>query len=238
MLKKCTLKDKTYFNWSTGKDSALALYYLLQDTNYDITKLVTTINGKHNRVTMHGLPVNLLKAQVKAIGIPLQTITLPEMPSMAEYERTMTKTITDLKNEGFNHTVFGDIFLEDLKAYREQNLKPFNIKALFPLWKKDTKVLINTFIDLGFKAVIVCANSKYFSEAFVGQTITKELINNLPKDVDVCGENGEFHTFCFDGPIFKAPVPFSIGEKVYREYDAPNKEHSKTGFWFCDLILE
>ncbi|WP_290696549.1 diphthine--ammonia ligase [Lacinutrix sp.] len=237
------MSNKTYFNWSSGKDSALALYYLLKDANFSIEKLVTTVNAHYNRVSMHGLPVNVLKAQIEAIGIPLQTIELPEQPSMEDYEHIMTKTVNSLKAEQFTHAVFGDIFLEDLKQYREDNLAKHNIKTVFPLWKKDTTTLINQFIDLGFKAVIVCASAKYFSEDFVGQTITKELIANLPKEVDVCGENGEFHTFCYDGPIFKKPILFSIGEKIYREYNTPKTEDSvcgsgKTGFWFCDLVLE
>ncbi|WP_044403915.1 diphthine--ammonia ligase [Lacinutrix sp. Hel_I_90] len=237
------MSNKTYFNWSSGKDSALALYYLLQDSNYTIGKLVTSVNTHFNRVSMHGLPLNLLKAQTNAIGIPLQTIGLPEQPSMEDYETIMTKVVSTLKAEGFTHSVFGDIFLEDLKRYRENNLAKFQIKTIFPLWKKDTRDLINEFLDLGFKAVIVCANAQYFSEDFVGQTITKELIENLPKEVDVCGENGEFHTFCYDGPIFKRPVSFAIGEKVYREYNSPKTDDAicdsgKTGFWFCDLVLK
>lgn len=226
---------KTYFNWSTGKDSALALHYLLQDANYSIDVLVTTINSHYNRVSMHGLHTALLQKQAKAIGIPLQTIELPEQPSMAIYEDIMRNALQRLKAEHYTHCVFGDIFLEDLKAYREQHLRKQNIEAIFPLWKKDTKTLINTFLDLGFKAVIVCANGNYFNDDFVGKTITKELISNLPEDVDPCGENGEFHTFCYDGPIFKQPVPFTIGEKIYREYDTPNSTNTKTGFWFCDL---
>ncbi|WP_034059413.1 Dph6-related ATP pyrophosphatase [Lacinutrix jangbogonensis] len=233
---------KTYFNWSSGKDSALALYYLLQDSKYSVEKLVTSVNSHYNRVSMHGLPVSLLKAQTEAIGVPLEIIELPEQPSMADYETIMSKTVNGLKDEQFTHSAFGDIFLEDLKKYREANLAPFNIQTVFPLWKKDTKELIIEFLDLGFKAIIVCANAKYFSEDFVGQTITRALIESLPKGVDACGENGEFHTFCYDGPIFTSPVSFAIGDKIYREYNTPKTEDSvcdsgKTGFWFCDLIL-
>jgi len=226
---------KTYFNWSTGKDSSLALYYLLQDNSYSIDTLVTTVNSHYNRVSMHGLHISLLQKQAKAIGIPIQIIELPEQPTMEEYETIMHNALDRLKAKHYTHCVFGDIFLEDLKTYREQHLNKQNIKALFPLWKQDTVTLINTFIDLGFKAIVVCANANYFSENFVGKTITKELISNLPEDVDPCGENGEFHTFCYDGPIFKHPVPFTIGEKIYREYNTPNDD-SKTGFWFCDLL--
>lgn len=229
------MSNKTYFNWSTGKDSALALYHLLKDERFSVEKLVTSVNSHYNRVTMHGLPVSLLIKQAELLEIPLQTINLPEQPSMEDYETIMTQAISNLKAEGFTHSVFGDIFLEDLKAYREINLSKVGISTVFPLWKRDTKVLITEFLDLGFKAIIVCASAKYFSEDFVGKTITKELIENLPEDVDPCGENGEFHTFCYDGPIFKTPVPFSIGEKVYREYNTPNTENEKTGFWFCDL---
>lgn len=228
--------NKTYFNWSTGKDAALALHHLLQDENFSIEKLVTTINVHYQRVTMHGLPVSLLQKQTEALGIPLQIIELPEQPSMIDYETIMHTALNKLKTEHFTHSAFGDIFLEDLKKYREDNLSKIGISTVFPLWKKNTKALITEFLDLGFKAVIVCASAKYFSEDFVGKTITKSLIENLPKDVDPCGENGEFHTFCYDGPIFKSPIPFTIGDKVYREYDTPNAKNEKTGFWFCDLI--
>jgi uncharacterized protein (TIGR00290 family) len=232
--------NKTYFNWSSGKDSALALYYLLQDSKYSVEKLVTSVNSNYNRVSMHGLPVSLLKAQTKAIGIPLEIIELPEQPSMSDYESIMSNTVNGLISEQFTHSVFGDIFLEDLKKYREDNLAPFNIQTVFPLWKKDTKELIIEFLDLGFKAVVVCANAKYFGKEFVGKIIDKDFIKNVPEDVDPCGENGEFHTFCFDGPIFKRPINFALGEKVYREYNTPKTEDSvcsssKTGFWYCDL---
>lgn len=231
-------KHKTYFNWSTGKDSSLALYHLLKDPQYSIEELFTTVNSHYNRVSMHGLSVDLLVKQTNAIGIKSSTIDLPEQPSMAVYEQIMTEKLAEIKNNGFTHSVFGDIFLEDLKKYREENLAKLNLKAVFPLWKKDTKALINEFIDLGFKAVIVCANAKHFGEDFVGKVIDKDLIANFPDTVDPCGENGEFHTFCFDGPIFKHPIPFKIGEKIYREYDTPNDSKTKTGFWFCDLISE
>lgn len=239
-------KLKTYFNWSSGKDSALALYHILQDQRYTVKELITTINSHYNRVSMHGLKKELLIAQTNAINIPASLIELPEMPSMELYEQKMTETISRLKKEGFTHTVFGDIFLEDLRTYREQQLAQQNIKAIFPLWKQDSKALLNEFLNLGFKTIIVCANSKYFNEDFVGTVIDKNFINNLPDGVDPCGENGEFHTFCFDGPIFNNPISFSIGEKIYREYDTPKTNNDsvcindaeKYGVWYCDLIPE
>ncbi len=235
------LKHKTYFNWSSGKDSALALYHLLQDEKYSVNELITTINTHYNRVSMHGLRKELLLAQTDAINIKSSLIELPEMPSMEIYEQKMLETVSRLKKDDFTHSAFGDIFLEDLKTYREDQLAKKGFKAVFPIWKRDTKELLNEFLDLGFKTVIVCANSKYFGEDFVGTVIDENFIDNLPEGVDPCGENGEFHTFCFDGPIFKNPITFSIGEKVYREYDNPNTDNSicesdKYGVWYCDLI--
>ncbi|KAA5823525.1 adenine nucleotide alpha hydrolase [Algibacter amylolyticus] len=233
---------KTYFNWSSGKDSALALHYLLQDNRFTVNELITTVNSHYNRVSMHGLRKELLIAQTKAIGIPASLIELPEMPSMAVYEQKMLETTSRLKKEGFTHTAFGDIFLEDLRTYREQQLEKQGFTAVFPLWKKDTKALLNDFLDLGFKTIVVCANSKYFNEDFVGTVIDKNFIENLPEGVDPCGENGEFHTFCFDGPIFKNPVTFTIGEKVFRKYNAPKTNDDSVcsadnyGVWYCDLI--
>jgi uncharacterized protein (TIGR00290 family) len=228
---------KTYFNWSSGKDSAFALFLMLKNDSYNISLLVTTINSHYNRVSMHGLRRDVLEAQTKALNIPLHIIELPEMPSMENYERIMNKEMRLLKTQNFTYCGFGDIFLEDLKAYRDTNLKPYGIKAIYPLWKKDTKQLITQFLELGFKTIIVCAKADYFNEDFVGQTITRELVENLPENVDPCGENAEFHTFCYDGPIFKNPINYRLGEKTYREYDTPNLHDSKTGFWFCDIIL-
>ncbi|TVZ46988.1 adenine nucleotide alpha hydrolase [Olleya sp. Hel_I_94] len=235
---------KTYFNWSSGKDSALALYHLLQDETYSVEQLITTVNTHYNRVTMHGLRKALLIAQTEALGIKSSLIELPEMPSMDTYEDIMLKAVSALKDDNFTHSAFGDIYLEDLKVYRENQLASQNIKAIFPLWKRNTKQLITEFIALGFKTIVVCANSKYFDQDFVGTIIDENFIDNLPEGVDPCGENGEFHTFCFDGPIFKNPIPFTIGEKVYREYNAPKtndndicKSDAETyGVWYCDLI--
>ncbi|WP_375240023.1 ATP-binding protein [Aurantibacter sp.] len=229
---------KTYFNWSSGKDSSFALFLILKDSNYNVDLLVTTINKHYNRVSMHGLRRNVLEAQTKALNLPLKTIELPELPSMEDYEAIMTKTINDLITANYTHCVFGDIFLEDLRTYRDNSLKPFNLTSIYPLWKMDTKKLITQFIDLGFKAVVVCAKADFFDEDFVGKTLTHQLIEDLPKDVDVCGENGEFHTFCYDGPIFSSPVNYNLGEKTYRAYNTPNTKDGKSGFWFCDIILD
>lgn len=234
---------KTYFNWSTGKDSAIALYKLLRDEEYSVKKLLTSVNSHYDRVSMHGLRRELMEEQIKAIGIPHTTIELPKEPSMEEYESKMRSIIDELKEDGFTTAGFGDIFLEDLKAYREKQLASVGIATVFPIWKRDTTELLHEFIDLGFKTIVVCTKAELLDESFVGRTIDHQFIKDLPSNVDVCGENGEFHTFCYDGPIFSNPVQFEIGEKTYREYKKPKKDDAhcndqEMGFWFCDLKIK
>ena len=210
---------KTYFNWSSGKDSAFALFLMLKNPDYDIQLLITTINSHYNRVSMHGLRREVLEAQAKSLQLQLHTIELPEMPSMEDYEQIMTAEMIHLSNKQYTHCGFGDIFLEDLRTYRDNNLKPYGIKAIYPLWKKDTKQLITQFLELGFKTVIVCAKAEYFSEDFVGQTMTQDLINQLPEHVDPCGENGEFHTLVIDCPLFENKIQLpSFEVKTYENY--------------------
>lgn len=237
---------QAYFNWSSGKDSALALYQMLQQSEYEITQLITTVNADVNRVSMHGLREELLDLQAEALGFPLEKISLNGNVSMSEYSRILGDAARRLKDAGNTHAIFGDIFLEDLRKYREDQLKSVGLQAVFPLWKQDTKVLINKFIDLGFKAITVCVNAKLLDESFAGRVIDKQFLADLPDGVDPCGENGEFHTFVFDGPIFKNPVDFRIGEKMLRNYAPADNEDDNcfsddekpwnTSFWFCDLV--
>nr|WP_299070904.1 adenine nucleotide alpha hydrolase [uncultured Allomuricauda sp.] len=231
-------KPKTYFNWSSGKDSALALYYLLQQNKFTVNRLLTTVNAHYNRVSMHGLHRKVLEAQVKSIGIPLDIIEVPENPSMEDYNNLMGAKMEQLKSEGYTHAAFGDIFLEDLKVYREQMLASVGIETIFPIWKRDTRKLLEEFFHLGFRAVIVCINNSKLDASFLGQELSPELLNQFPKDVDPCGENGEFHTFCFDGPIFTNPIAFTLGEKVYKTYDNPSDKENSIRFGFCDIILK
>lgn len=225
--------NKTVFHWSSGKDSALALYYLQQDSEYKIDHLVTSVNQHYQRVTMHGTPISLLQKQIEAIGLTHSMIELPENPSMEEYEKCMGEAMNKLHQQGFRFASFGDIFLEDLKAYREREMESLDFKTIFPLWKKDTKSLITEFIRLGFKAVVVCANDA-MGEQFLGRTIDQAFVDELPVGIDPCGENGEFHTFCYDGPIFRQPVPFGFGKKIKRSYPNPSGDGS-VEFWFIDL---
>ena len=234
-----------YMNWSGGKDSSLCLYKALQSNQYNISYLLTNVNAIHDRISMHGVRRELLLAQSASIGIPLTTIELPEQPNMTAYEQCMINKVTELKALGCTHSIFGDIFLEDLKLYREQKLKEVNIECVFPLWKIDTIELVKEFIELGFKAIIVCVNEKFLGENFCGRIIDASFLNDLPANVDPCGENGEYHSFVFDGPIFKNPIAFTKGEIVYKKYEAPKNadtnSHSNTtpsqyGFFFCDLL--
>jgi len=229
--------NKAYFNWSTGKDSSLALYYAKKDPSFSIDLLVTAVNAHHNRVSMHGLQRELLETQAKSIGLPLTTIELPESPTMKTYNDKMTAVVNSLKDKKFTDCIFGDIFLEDLRSYREEELRPFRIKSHFPLWKKDTTELIQDFIKLGFKAIVLSINASLLDKSFLGRVIDQDFITDLPNNVDPCGENGEFHTFCFDGPIFNTPIEFTKGEEVFKEYKSPTKDSTKNvGFWFLDLI--
>lgn len=227
-----------YFNWSGGKDSTLALYKVLESKKFDIRYLLTTLNQEADRISMHGVRSELLKAQAESIGISTKTVHLPTSSDMSAYEAVMNQTITELKAEGISDCLFGDIFLEDLRMYREQKLKEVGISAHFPIWKHDTRELIHEFIDLGFKTIVVCVDSSKLGEEFVGRVIDEQFIADLPSTVDPCGENGEFHTFVFDGPIFQKPILFQKGEIVYKTYEAKTTENKTTeyGFWFQDLI--
>jgi len=230
------------FNWSGGKDSALALYHCLQNKDLDIKYLVTTINDAANRISMHGVRVELLIKQAESIGIPLYQVRLPEMPGMTEYDAIMRQTMEYFRSEGITHAIFGDIFLQDLKDYRDARLAEVEMTGIYPLWKRDTSELIREFLDLGFGTVIACTQERL--ERIVGKEITDELILSLPDDVDVCGENGEFHTFAFKGPVFKQEIAYKTGEKVFKTYAAPKNTddtcfssapEKPAGFWYCDL---
>ncbi|AZA80960.1 ATP-binding protein [Chryseobacterium lactis] len=236
------MKPKALFNWSSGKDSALALYKILQQDQYEISTLLTSINREFQRISMHGVHVSLLEKQAESLEIHLVKMELPKEPSMEEYQEIMSKTMTEIQSQGITHSIFGDIFLEDLRKYREEQLNAIGMKAVFPLWKQNTSNLIQEFLDLGFKTIVTCVNGTYLDKSFAGRIIDHDFIKDLPKNVDPCGENGEFHTFTFDGPIFKSPISFEIGETVKKTYPKPKTDsETETGeyvFWFSDLILK
>lgn len=233
------MKLKAIFNWSSGKDSALALYKTLKEDKFEITSLLTSINKEFQRISMHGVHISLLEKQAESLGFPLIKMELPKEPTMEEYREIMSKTMNEIKSQGVTHSIFGDIFLEDLRKYREDQLQSIGMKGVFPLWKIDTTDLIHEFLDLGFKTIVTCVNETYLDNSFAGRIIDKDFIKDLPENVDPCGENGEFHTFTFDGPIFKNPIQFEIGEIVKKTYPKLKSDENENGeyvFWFCDLI--
>jgi uncharacterized protein (TIGR00290 family) len=233
--------EKTIINWSGGKDSALCLKYIIDSEEYDPICLLTTISKPYQRISMHGVRTELLEAQAESIGLPLVKVEMPENPSMGDYENLMVHNLSVLKKEGATVSAFGDIFLEDVRQYREQNLKKISLKPAFPLWGKSTSRLVREFIDMGFRTIVTCVDEKYLDRSFAGRVIDHDFLKDLPAGVDPCGENGEFHTFVFDAPVFKNPVELKKGEVVYRQYpavgeDVDNKERLSAGFWFCDLV--
>ena len=243
-------KEKIIFCWSGRKDSALALNRLRQDNRYEIVSLLTTCNEHFQRVSMHGVRLELLDAQAQAIGLPLEKIFVSQHSSNEEYQQKMSACLLAHKSRGVTGCAFGDIFLEDLKRWRDENLAKVGMRGIYPVWKVDSRELIREFFALGFGTVICCANDAYLGEDAVGRNIDEEFIRTLPEEVDPCGENGEFHSFAFAGPIFKQPVKFKLGEKVYRPvevthpsdstsaYVCPSGARQTKGFWFCDLLLD
>jgi uncharacterized protein (TIGR00290 family) len=235
-------KKKVIFSWSGGKDSAYCLHYVLSNQLYDVCYLLTTLNGNLHRISMHGVREELVEQQAAQIGIPLLKAYVYEGTN-AEYEKQMESILTKAKSEGIQGVVFGDLFLADLRAYRESQLANIGMSAFFPLWGMDTALLVRDFIRLQFKSILSSTNDAYLGKEWVGRLIDESFIDQLPARVDPCGENGEFHSFCFDGPIFQHKIMFSIGEKVYKPLvlKQKDKDHSTStettkGFWYCDFI--
>lgn len=237
---------KTLFHWSGGKDSALALYHLLQDDAGDDVQLLTTAGATLDRVSMHSVRTELVERQAEALGLPLHWLRLPEPAPMPVYERMMHETLTAFRANKFTHAAFGDIFLADLKAFREKGLAKVDMQGVFPLWGRDSRQLVEEFIELGFKAVVVCVNAKCLDVSFAGRPLDHAFLRDLPPGVDPCGEHGEYHSFVYDGPLFREPVRFATGESVFRRY-APMPEDDDncfarqpapfdTGFWYLDLL--
>ncbi|HLS12853.1 MAG TPA: diphthine--ammonia ligase [Flavobacteriaceae bacterium] len=208
--------SKTFLHWSSGKDSALSLYYLLK--KQPVTKLLTTVNAETQHVSMHGISAELLLAQEKSIEIPIQQVYLQPDLSLKSYNAQMEKVYRSLLEKGFDTAAFGDILLEDLKEYRENELDRIGMKYVFPLWGRDTKTVMEDFIELGFKAVVVAVQADKISKDWVGRIIDKDFLKDLPKGVDWSGENGEYHTFVFDGPVFTKPIAYTIHNIVERSF--------------------
>ena len=220
------MPEEVLFIWSGGKDSALALYELRKTQRYGIAALLTTVTEDYDRISLHGVRRALLEQQALSLNIPLDIAYITKDSSNEEFEARMKEKLLQYKSRGISSVVFGDIFLEDLRKYREDNLAQVGMQALFPIWKWDTDELAHTFIALGFKAVITCVDSQSLDKKFVGRAFDKRFLSELPPGVDPCGENGEFHSFVHAGPIFSESICFRKGEVVLRD----------NRFYFCDLV--
>src|ERR1700681_4038773 len=215
------------FCWSGGKDSAMALHTLLQRSDVRIAALLTTVTEGYDRISMHGVRRELLERQAQSIGLPLHEVRIPPQCVNPIYEARMEEALRLHLENGVQKVAFGDIFLEDLRAYREKNLARIGMTALFPIWKRDTRDLIRSFHAAQFRSIAVCVDPKVLDRSFAGRELDTSFFADLPAQVDCCGENGEFHTFAFDGPIFKDAVRFQVGDRVDRD-----------SFVFCDLLVE
>ena len=226
----------TLMSWSGGKDSALALYHARRDPGRRVTQLLTHVSAPAGRVAMHGVRTELLAAQAQRLGLPLRQLRLPENPSMAAYEQALGGTLAEMRAQGVAEVVYGDIFLEDLRAYREQQLARAGLRGAFPLWQRAGADLLRELLDLGFQAVVVCVSEQFLDASFCGRLLDRDFLRDLPPGVDPCGENGEYHSFVFDGPDFSEPIEVVRGELVRRTYPAPGgAAAAELGFWFCDL---
>lgn len=220
--------EKVLVSWSGGKDSAIALYEILRNKNYHVSALLTTLTKDYDRISMHGVRRILLEQQVASLGFPLEKVLISKNATNEDYESSMGNILAKYKGAGVTSVVFGDIFLDDLRKYREDKLSSFGMKGIFPIWKRDTRELARSLTELGFKAITTCVDTTMLDRLFVGRVIDEQFLSELPATVDACGENGEYHSFVYDGPIFKERVSYTPGEIVLRE----------NRFCYCDLIPE
>jgi uncharacterized protein (TIGR00290 family) len=218
-------RTKAWLSWSTGKDSAWSLHEVRVGGEFEIVRLLTTVNSEYHRVAMHAVREALLDAQVEALGLPVLKAPIPPHCVNAAYEQVMTAAMEQAKAEGVFHVVFGDLFLADIRAYREEKLAASGMTAVFPLWGRDTVVLAYEMVGAGLRAALTCVDPKQLSPAFAGRIFDPALLAELPAGVDPCGERGEFHTFAFAGPMFRRPIAVRIGETVERD-----------GFVFADVL--
>jgi len=217
---------KAFVSWSSGKDSAFALHEARRTGAAEIVGVLTTLNEAYGRVAMHGVRDSVLDRQIAALGLPALKVMLPHPCSNEIYQRRMARACERLAGQGVSHIVFGDLFLEDIRAYREQQLAAVHVTPLFPLWRRNTAALAREMIASGLVAHLVCVDPRRLGREFAGRLFDRKLLEELPPDVDPCGENGEFHTVVSAGPMFAAPVPVSIAAVLERD-----------GFVFVDVSV-
>jgi len=219
-------REKILLSWSSGKDSAWSLHTLRQTDKYEVVALLTTVNQEFNRVAMHAVRESLLEAQAAALGLPLIKVPIPSPCSNQDYERAMTLAMKRARAEGISRVAFGDLFLEDIRKYREEKLAAVGMQPVFPIWGLETRALAHEMVRSGLRAVITCVNPKLLDARFAGRIFDEQLLAELPDSVDPCAERGEFHTCVYAGPMFPQPLPVRTGEIVSRD-----------GFVFADALL-
>lgn len=213
-------------SWSGGKDSALSLFEARKDNKFNVSGLLTVVTEEYERVSMHGIRRALLRQQADSIGLPLIEVFIPKDANMESYEKNLEEVLLREREKGVSSVLFGDLFLEDIRDYRLENMKKIEMVAKFPIWGRDTRKLANLFIQDGFKARIACVDTEVLDASFSGRLFDQHFLEDLPEGIDPCGENGEFHTFTYDGPIFKSPISFEVGRKIL----------SGERFNFCEFI--
>jgi uncharacterized protein (TIGR00290 family) len=218
--------EKVLISWSGGKDCALALHEILSSRQYQVVGLLTTITGDYDRIDMHDIRCSLIERQAEAIGLPWEKVSISSHTSNADYEPGLVQTLRKYKELGVTSVVFGDIFRKDLRKYRELNLARLKMKGILPIWERDNFQIMESFITLGFKAIVSSINTHALDHRFVGRIIDRKFIFEFPKTADVCGEHGEYHTFVYDGPIFKQGISYKVGATHIRD----------NHFDYCDLI--
>ena len=208
---------KAVFNWSGGKDSALALQKVLEEKEFEVLALLTTMNEETSKSSMHSIPLEILERQAESIGIPLYPVV--SSTSLKNYDSTMSEAVQHFKSLGVKHFIFGDIFLSDVKDYRESKLNPLGIEVVEPLWEKTSQEVIDDFLRSGIKSKIIVTQADLLDETYIGKDLDADLITSFPKNIDVCGENGEYHTLSYAGGLFKKEVEFTISKTIKTSFN-------------------
>lgn len=224
---------KAFMNWSGGKDSALALWRVLQVGQFDVQTLLTTFSDASGRVSMHGVRQELLDQQAQRLGLPLVKLHLPEQTPVADYQKQTEAVLRPLADGGVTHSIFGDIFLEDLRQWREEQLSRVGLTGVFPLWKVPSSDLLREFWDAGFGAIVVSVDAQKLAASFCGRVLDAAFVADLPPGVDPCGENGEFHTFVYQAPFFAEPIQFTVGETITKDYSYKTKDGDRITSTYC-----
>jgi uncharacterized protein (TIGR00290 family) len=224
--RKKPAREPVVLSWSGGKDSTMAAYHLLASQKYEIRSLLTTVTEEYDRISMHGVRRDLLEQQAESLGIPLHKIMIPKDCTNEIYEARMREAMSHFKAQGIAKIAFGDLFLQDVKQYRDERLAQAGMTGLYPIWMRDTEELVRTFIGLGFKALLACVDTQAIDASFAGREIDHELLRDLPESADPCGEYGEYHSFVYAGPIFKKAIACRAGDRVMRG----------ERFNYCDIV--